>query len=110
MAGHRILSLDTGVPGSDGETFSLGDAVPDLAALESEQQALLMMDIDDALERLAPLLRGVMVARFLMGETCAEIGRRHGRTEQTVSGWIRQGILEMKTCLLERGTSPQKTS
>jgi DNA-directed RNA polymerase specialized sigma24 family protein len=54
------------------------------------------LDIDDALGRLTPLLREVLVARFIAGESCAEIGRRHGRTEQTVSGWVREAVREMK--------------
>jgi DNA-directed RNA polymerase specialized sigma24 family protein len=54
------------------------------------------MDIDDALEWLTPQLREVVVSRFIMGESCAEIGRRYARTEQTISGWVRQALREMK--------------
>jgi hypothetical protein len=32
-------------------------------------------------------------------ESCAEIGRRHGRTEQTISAWVREGVRQMKRCL-----------
>jgi len=48
----------------------------------------------------------VLVSRFLADESCAEIGRRYGRTEQTVSGWIRQAIQEMKTFLTEQAARP----
>lgn len=99
MAERRISSLDVEVQGEDGRTTILADVVPDLKSLEEEKRRHLMLDIDRALERLAPQLREVLVARFINGESCAEIGRRFGRTEQTVSGWVRQAIREMKTHL-----------
>jgi DNA-directed RNA polymerase specialized sigma24 family protein len=49
-------------------------------------------------------LRDVLVARFLTGESCAEIGERHGRTEQTVSGWVREALRQMKLQLEESGS------
>jgi RNA polymerase sigma-70 factor (ECF subfamily) len=109
MAASRLASLDAEVTDADGSGTSLADIIPDLNALEGEQQARLMLDIDDALERLTPLLRGVLVARFLEGETCAEIGRRHGRTEQTVSGWLRRAVQEMKAHLVECRSALQPT-
>jgi RNA polymerase sigma factor (sigma-70 family) len=111
MAERRIASLEASVIDIDGDAVSLSNAIPDLHALEAEQQARLMLDIDEALERLSPVLRSVLVARFLVGESCAEIGRRHGRTEQTISGWIRQGALEMKLYLQEsRCTTPARNT
>jgi transposase-like protein len=38
----------------------------------------------------------VLVSRFLDGESCAEIGIRYGRTEQTISAWVRQAIREVQ--------------
>ena len=90
----------------DGNVTSLADILPDLNGLESEQRKLLMTDIDQALERLAPQMRDIIVSRFLANESCAEIGRRYGRTEQSVSGWIRQAVHEMKIFLAESGRSP----
>jgi RNA polymerase sigma factor (sigma-70 family) len=111
MAERRMASLEASVIDINGDAVSLSDAIPDLHALEAEQQARLMLDIDEALERLSPVLRSVLVARFLVGESCAEIGRRHGRTEQTISGWIRQGALEMKLYLQEsRCTTPARNT
>ena len=72
-----------------------------LAALRAQEQTILALDIDRALERLTPRLRDVLVARFLTGESCAEIGRRYGRTEQTISSWVREAIREMKLQLEE---------
>jgi RNA polymerase sigma factor (sigma-70 family) len=101
MAERRMASLDASVADVDGDAVALSDAIPDLHALEAEQQATLMLDIDEALEQLSPVLRSVLVARFLVGESCAEIGQRHGRTDQTITGWIRRAILEMKLYLQE---------
>ena len=74
----------------------LGDLLPDLNSLQADKQRALKLDIDRALGRLTPHLRDVLVARFITGESCAEIGSRHGRTEQTVSGWVRDAIREIK--------------
>ncbi len=109
MAEKRLASLDAELPGEDGDLIVLGDAVADGAASESEARAALKLDIDHALERLSPHLRGILVARFLLDESCADIGRRHGRTEQTVSAWVRQGVQEMKLYFEERhGSSAAK--
>lgn len=94
----RLGSLDAEVS-SDGESRTLIDVVPDWTALEGAAAAQLQEEVQEALSRLAPLLRDVLVARFLDGESCAEIGRRHGRTEQTVSGWIRRGVQEIQVYL-----------
>jgi RNA polymerase sigma-70 factor (ECF subfamily) len=102
MADHRLASLDAALSDADGETFALGDALPDLHATESEEAARLRLDIDEALGRLTPLLRDVLVARFITGESCAEIGRRYGRTEQSVSGWVREAVRQMKLHLEDR--------
>ena len=96
LAAHRLASLDAGLSDGEGESVALADALPDWRASQSEEAARLRLDIDDALGRLTPLLREVLVARFIAGESCAEIGRRHGRTEQTVSGWVREAVREMK--------------
>jgi RNA polymerase sigma-70 factor (ECF subfamily) len=102
LSEHRRASLDLELTDSEGESVVLGDSLPDLNVLEAEKQSRLMLDIDEALGRLSPLLREVIVARFLGGESAAEIGRRHVRTEQTITGWLRQGIEELKSHLLER--------
>lgn len=101
MADRRLASLDSAPSGTDDDTLSLGDILPDLSGLEADAQRLLMIDIDNALAQLSPLLREVLMARFLDGESCTEIGHRHNRTEQTVSGWVRQAIREMKFHLEE---------
>ena len=101
MADARLESLDAANPNEDGEGVALVDRIPDLRALPPEEQTLLAMDIDNALEHLTPQLREVLVARFIIGESCAEIGQRYGRTEQSISGWVRQALREMRLYLEE---------
>jgi RNA polymerase sigma factor (sigma-70 family) len=97
LADGRLLALDAALAGEEDETVSLGDALADLNNLQAQEQALLALDIDGALERLTPQLRDVLVSRFLIGESCAEIGQRYGRTEQTISGWVRAAVREMRS-------------
>lgn len=99
MADYRLESLDAAHSNDDGESVALVDIVVDLKSLQTQEQTLLAIDIDMALEQLTPHLRDVVVARFIDGESCAEIGRRHGRTEQTVSGWVREALRQIKTYL-----------
>ena len=101
MAEYRLESLDHSYSNESGEIVVLVDIVPDLKSLETEEQTLLAIDIDRALEQLTPQLREVLVARFIDGESCADIGRRYGRTEQSVSGWIRVALRQMKIHLEE---------
>jgi RNA polymerase sigma factor (sigma-70 family) len=96
MADHRLESLDAVPTNEDGESVALVDRIPDLKTLSPDEQTRLAMDIDKSLEQLTPLLREVLVARFITGESCAEIGRRYGRTEQSISGWVRQALREIK--------------
>jgi RNA polymerase sigma factor (sigma-70 family) len=62
---------------------------------------MLRIDVDRALARLGPRLRDVLVARFIDGESSAEIGQRYGRTEQTITAWLRQAVREMRVHLGE---------
>jgi len=96
MADDRLESLDAAYPNDEGESLALVDRIADLKALAPEEQMLLAMDLDSALEHLTPQLREVVVARYITGESCAEIGQRYGRTEQSISGWVRQALREMK--------------
>jgi RNA polymerase sigma factor (sigma-70 family) len=96
MAEYRLKSLEAEQADANGETFVLLDMLPDLKAMPADEQATLALDIDKALKHLTPQLREVLVARFITGESCAEIGRRYGRTEQSISGWVRQALRDMK--------------
>jgi len=101
MAENRMASLDAALPEEEGDGLSLVDVLPDLNGLAESEAAQLKLDIDEALSRLAPQLREVVVARFLDGESAADIGRRLGRTEQTITTWVRRALREMKATLGE---------
>jgi RNA polymerase sigma factor (sigma-70 family) len=95
LASDRLLSLDAAASAADGDSASLADVVPDLTAPDDDQVAT-RLDLERALASLTPHLRDVLVARYLDGESSAEIGRRYGRTEQTVTAWLRQAIRHMR--------------
>jgi len=96
LADGRVASLDDAPPNDDGETMALLDVLPDPHTLSPDEQVLLKLDMDNALQRLDPQLRDVLVSRFVAGESAADIGHRYGRTEQTVSGWLRKAVSEMQ--------------
>ena len=106
LATDRLLSLDSGVSTASGDSVPLADVVPDLSVPDDDQVAT-RVDLDRALASLTPHLRDVLVARYLDGVSSAEIGRLYGRTEQTVTAWIRQAIREMRMHLGERDAAPE---
>ena len=110
LSDGRVHSLQRALEGDDGKGMVLADAIPDPGSLGSEERHALKQDIDHALGRLAPRLREVLVARFLVGESCAEIGWRHGRTEQTISAWVREALQEMRLYLGTTGFAPAMES
>ena len=99
MADNRVASLDSAVRADEDESITLGNVLADPHTLSSDDQILLEMDLDHALARLEPRLRDVLIARFITGESAAEIGERYDRTEQAVTGWIREAIREMRIFL-----------
>lgn len=101
MAEHRMASLDARFSAGTGEEMGLADVLPDLNGLHADEQAQLKLDLDEAMSRLAPQLRDVLIARFLNDESAAEIGRREGRTEQTISARVRHALRDMKRHLGE---------
>jgi RNA polymerase sigma factor (sigma-70 family) len=103
LAEPNLVAFDAPRQGNDNETNSLGETLSDAKALAAHKTKLLALDIDQALDRLTPQLRDVLTARFIIGESCAEIGRRYGRTEQAVSGWVREAVGKMRDYL----TSPE---
>jgi RNA polymerase sigma-70 factor, ECF subfamily len=103
MSDARLASLDAPLSADSeaADTVVLADVLPDVKTLEGHEQALLKLDIDAALSRLSPQLRDVLTSRFLFGESSAEIGRRYGRTEQTITSWLREAVREMRSHLAE---------
>jgi RNA polymerase sigma factor (sigma-70 family) len=105
LADSRLASLDAADAG-DGESIALVDVVPDASTLSMDEKVLLKMDVDNALQRLNPRFRDVLVSRFVAGESAAEIGHRYDRTEQTISNWIREAVREMRIYLGESSNPP----
>lgn len=105
LAEHRLASLEGEVSVGEGAAVTLAEVLPDLAQLAAADRERLKSDLDHALQRMAALSRDVLVARFLDGDSCADIARRYGKTEQTANGWVRRALSEMKLCLedLRRG-------
>ena len=108
IADNRMASLESSISNDDDESIALGSFVADPHTLSADDQLLLEMDLDDALSRLEPRLRDVLVSRYINGESAAEIGDRYGRTEQAITGWIREAIRQMKISLGERNYHPQE--
>jgi RNA polymerase sigma-70 factor (ECF subfamily) len=106
MSDNRMASLDAPLPTDDGEEIGLAELLPDLNGLQADEHAQLKLDIDGALARLSPQLRDVLIARYLNDESAAEIGRREGRTEQTISAWVRRALRDMKLYLGESRRIP----
>ena len=96
LASHRLASLDAGLTESDGDTTVLRDAINDVNAMPLENQVQLKVDVDRALAALPPRSRAILVARYLDGESASEIGARYGRTEQTITAWIREAIHDVR--------------
>ena len=96
LAERRLASLDGETTVDGGTPVALVDALPDPRALSVADRTALAADLDRALARLSPRLRDVLLARHVDGETAAEIGRRYGRTEQSITSWLRQAIAEVR--------------
>ena len=107
LAEERMLALDAPLSDADGQGVALGDVLPDLNGLQTQEHAMLALDIDQALERLTPQLRDVLVARYIIGESCAEIGRRYGRTEQTISSWVRAAVRAIQIYFEEQNSAAE---
>ena len=99
MASNRVASFDAATHADEDESITLANVLADPRTLSPDDQLLLQIDLDKALARLDPRLRDVLVARFINGESALEIGRRYNRTEQAITGWIRQAIRQMKILL-----------
>jgi len=105
----RMASLDAPVAADEGESIPLFNVVADPHTLSADDQILLEMDLDNALSRLEPRLRDVLISRFITGESAAEIGQRYGRTEQSITGWIREATQQMKIYLGDERSRDRNT-
>jgi RNA polymerase sigma factor (sigma-70 family) len=99
VAEQNLVSLNQPIGTNDYDNILLAEMLPDLKSTDRWRHAMLKFDIDVSLERLTPKLRDVLIARFITGESSAAIAKRYARTEQTISGWIREAIQQMKSSL-----------
>jgi DNA-directed RNA polymerase specialized sigma24 family protein len=95
MADRAMRSLDA-APTTGDSGAAIGDLLPDPQALPAEEQSLLAVEIADALARLTPRSREMLISRYLNDESAAAIARRHGRTEQSITSWVRQALDEAR--------------
>jgi RNA polymerase sigma-70 factor (ECF subfamily) len=102
MAEQNLVSLDQPIWVDEGDNVLLADGLPSPNSLDAADRAMLRLDIDQSLERLSTKLRDVLISRYITGESSAEIAKRYGRTEQAVSGWIRDALQQMRNYLDER--------
>ena len=92
LSEQRLLSLDASADADD--EYSIEEMIP--ASEFSEERLLLRLDLSYGLARLSARLRAVVVARHVRGESAAEIGRRLGRTEQTITAWLREALTQLR--------------
>lgn len=81
------------------ESITLAETLADARALSFDDELRLEMDLDQALVRLEPRLRDVLIACLIDGDSAAEIGQRYHCSEQSVTGWIREAIGQISAFL-----------
>ena len=103
LAEARLASLDALRRSEHGDDGTLADVLPDPQSLDGEERRQLGIDIDRALATLSPRDRDVLLARFVDDESAADIGRRYGRTEQTITSWLREAARQVRVRLTAPG-------
>ena len=88
----RPLSIDPSDHADD--SYSLEETIS--VSEFPEERLLLQVDLALALARLPARLRTVVLARYVVGESASEIGERFGRTEQTITAWLREAMTQLK--------------
>lgn len=96
MSARKERSLDATWSATEESGCALAEVLPDPQTLDREDHIHRGMDLARGIAALPPRLREVIIARFHRGETAAYIARRYGRTQQTVTSWLRQGIRELR--------------
>ena len=90
---QRLLSRHDAI-GDDDDALTIWDTLS--GPSQTDEKMLLRLDLAYALARLPARLRAVVIARYVRGESAAEIGRHYGRTEQTITGWLREATARMQ--------------
>lgn len=95
LSEQRLLSGEAST--GDEDALTIWDTIsgPSL----TDETMLLRLDLVHALARLPARLRAVVIARYVRGESAAAIGRQYGRTEQTITTWLREATARMQVDL-----------
>jgi RNA polymerase sigma-70 factor (ECF subfamily) len=99
LADGELVTLDAPVTLAGGDAVALADAIADPSTLDLASRAAAAIDVDRALGRLSPRARELLLARYVDGESAAELGRRFQRTEQTITAWLRQACDALRHAL-----------
>ena len=101
LADERLLSLDGSLQDDEGNAPMPTYSLPHPPRFAEEDMLGLDIDLAAALGHLSPTLREVVVARYLHGESSVEIGRRFGRTQQTITSWLREARAQLEQHLAD---------
>ncbi|MCP9461377.1 MAG: sigma-70 family RNA polymerase sigma factor [Nitrospira sp.] len=101
-APQRELSLEEFVPTSDGE-FHLQIPVDDLSPEEALQNKQLRQALNDAIDRLPPKYKMVLVLRDMEGLSAKEVGTVMGLNERAVKSRLHRARLFVRRELSARG-------
>jgi len=96
LADDHLSSLDALDVGERAGRHMLAEVLADPSAPGGDEQKLLSMEMERALDALTPRARDILLARYVEDESAAEIGRRYARTEQTITSWLREAVAEMR--------------
>ncbi|MCP9472612.1 MAG: sigma-70 family RNA polymerase sigma factor [Nitrospira sp.] len=106
-APQRELSLEEFVPTSDGE-FHLQIPVDDLSPEEALQNKQLRQALNDAIDRLPPKYKMVLVLRDMEGLSAKEVGTVMGLNERAVKSRLHRARLFVRRELSARGLADRQ--
>ncbi|MCP9440708.1 MAG: sigma-70 family RNA polymerase sigma factor [Nitrospira sp.] len=108
-APQRELSLEEFVPTSDGE-FHLQIPVEELSPEEALQNKQLRQALNDAIDRLPPKYKMVLVLRDMEGLSAKEVGTIMGLNERAVKSRLHRARLFVRRELSARGLADDQDS
>ncbi len=108
-APQRELSLEEFVPTSDGE-FHLQIPVEELSPEEALQNKQLRQALNDAIDRLPPKYKMVLVLRDMEGLSAKEVGTIMGLNERAVKSRLHRARLFVRRELSARGLADDQNS
>jgi DNA-directed RNA polymerase specialized sigma24 family protein len=99
LSGSRVLPLEAPSSANGGASVPQSDTITDARTLSSEGEHSAQARYRSSTQTLDPRLREILIARHVDGESTADIGQRFGRTQQTITAWLRHAARELKTYL-----------